>query len=70
MVPAEDPDQAPIPPPAYHRRRIAALHLDALRIVSHLQLLALCRVAVRLAHQQCPLRCRPVLAHVWEGWEM
>ena len=54
MTPALDPNQAPIPPPSYHRRMVRALHLDALTLVSQLRLLALCRVAVRLAHQRCP----------------
>jgi hypothetical protein len=54
MVPAAYSDQAPVPPPSYHRRMTTALHLDALRLVSQLHLLALCRVAVCLAHQQCP----------------
>src|SRR5262249_2463078 len=54
MAPALGANQAPVPPPSYHRRVATALHLDAARLVSQLQLLALCRVAVRLAHQQCP----------------
>ena len=53
MVPAEYADQAPVPSPSYHRRAAQALHLDALRLVTQLHLLALCRVAVLLAHQQC-----------------
>src|SRR5262249_47327196 len=53
MPPGVGPDQAPIPPPPY-RRTVAALHVDALTLVRGLQLLALCRVAVHLAHQQCP----------------
>lgn len=47
-------DQSPIPPPSYHRRPNSALHVDALTLVRRLHLLALCHVAVRLAHQQCP----------------
>ena len=49
--------QTPIPPPAYHRassRLGADLHLDALILVRTLHLLALCRLAVRLAHRRCP----------------
>jgi len=49
--------QAPVPPPAYHRaqRRLgSALHLDALTLVTRLHLLALCRLAVQLAHWRCP----------------
>jgi hypothetical protein len=47
-------DQASIPPPSYHRSLARALHLDALTLVRRLQLLALCELAVQLAHQQCP----------------
>ena len=54
MAPAVGLDQAPIPPPSYHRTMAAALHVDALTLVRRLELLALCRVAVYLAHQQCP----------------
>jgi len=46
-----------VPPPAYHRvqtKRGPALHIDALTLVATLHLLALCRVAVRLAHHHCP----------------
>lgn len=49
--------QAPVPPPAYHRaqRRLgSALHIDALTLVTRLHLLALCRLAVQLAHWRCP----------------
>lgn len=54
MVPALCADQAPVPPPAYHRGVAAALHLDALTLVRGLHLLALCRQAVQLAWRQCP----------------
>ncbi len=54
MTPAVGVDQAPIPPPSYHRDRATALRVDALTLVRRLQLLALCRVAVHLAHEQCP----------------
>jgi hypothetical protein len=50
-------DQAQVPPPAYHRaqtRCLNALHLDALTLVTALQLLTLCRLAVHLAHRRCP----------------
>jgi hypothetical protein len=56
MVPDDYTDQALVPPPSYHRRVTTTLHLDALKLVTQLHLLALCRVAVRLAHQQCPTR--------------
>jgi len=49
--------QAPMPPPAYHRAQVrdkGALHIDALTLVRCLHLLALCRVAVRLARWRCP----------------
>src|SRR5260221_4181394 len=48
---------APIPPPAYRRaqdRLGPALHIDALTLVRRLHLLALCRLAVRLARRHCP----------------
>jgi len=54
MVHAVCADQAPIPPPSYHRAMARALHVDALTLVSRLQLLEVCRVAVQLAQQQCP----------------
>jgi hypothetical protein len=54
MIPAVVTDQAPIPPPSYHRARATRLHLDALTLVTRLHLLALCRVAVQIAHQRCP----------------
>jgi hypothetical protein len=54
MAPAVCADQAPIPPPSYHRSLAGALHLDALTLVRRLQLLALCELAVQLAQQQCP----------------
>jgi hypothetical protein len=58
MVSAEYPDQTPMSPPSDPHRRSAALPLDALQLVRQLQLLALCRVAVHLAHQQYPPHCR------------
>src|SRR2546429_168786 len=57
MMPTVLAEQAPVPPPAYYRaqaRLVPALHLDALTLVRTLHLLALCRLAVRLAHRRCP----------------
>src|SRR5262245_6593476 len=54
MAPALCANQAPVPPPAYHRSTATALHLDALTLVSRLQLLEVSRVAVHLAQQQVP----------------
>src|SRR5438309_8539722 len=57
MMPVALESQAPVPPPAYHRMQArlgAALHIDALSLVTSLHLLALCRLAVRLAHHRCP----------------
>ena len=57
MVPAPCARTVPVPPPAYHRAQTKvgpALHLDALTLVSGLHLLALCRLAVRLARRHCP----------------
>jgi hypothetical protein len=57
-------EQAPIPPPCYQRaqaRLRPALHLDALTLVRTLHLLALCYLAVRVAHHRCtpPLPAGP-----------
>jgi hypothetical protein len=54
MAPALGTNQAPVPPPAYHRTLATALHLDALTLVRRLQLLALCELAAQLAQRQCP----------------
>jgi Transposase DDE domain len=54
MIPACSADQAPVPPPSYHRTTASALHLDALTLVTRLHLLEVCRVVVQLAQQQCP----------------
>ncbi len=57
MMPTVLTEQAPVPPPAYHRAQArlgAALHIDALTLVRTLHLLTLCRLAVRLAHRRCP----------------
>jgi hypothetical protein len=53
MVPALSTNQAPVPPPSYHRAEAMALYLDALTLVTRLHLLEICRVAVQLAQQQC-----------------
>jgi hypothetical protein len=49
MAPALCADQAPVPPPSYHRSPAGALHLDALTLVTRLRLLTLCQLAVHLA---------------------
>lgn len=57
MVPAPQQSTVTIPPPAYQRAQAKvqpALHLDALTLVTRLHLLALCRLAVRLAQWRCP----------------
>src|SRR5213082_4043717 len=57
MMPTVLTEQAPVPPPAYHRAQArlgAALHIDALCLVTTLHLLTLCRLAVNLAHCRCP----------------
>src|SRR5260221_12774472 len=57
MMPTTVNEQAPVPPPAYHRAQARlglALHIDALTLVSTLHLLTLCCLAVRLAHRRCP----------------
>src|SRR5439155_16465303 len=54
MMPTIVTEQAPVPPPAYYRAQARlgpALHIDALTLVRTLHLLALCRLAVRLAHR-------------------
>lgn len=52
-------DQTPVAPPAYQRAQATqrpAQHINALTLVTTLHLLALCRLAVRLAHhRRCPL---------------
>src|SRR5260221_13737739 len=56
MVPLPCSRTSPVPPPAYHRMQAKigpALHLDALTLITRLHLLALCRLAVRLAHRRC-----------------
>src|SRR5436853_4905598 len=57
MMPLVVTEQAPVPPPAYHRAQARlgpAWHIDALTLVTTLHLLMLCRLAVRLAHRRCP----------------
>ena len=54
MAPTLCAHPAPVPPPSYHRTLATALHLDALTLVIHLQLLQMCRRAVQLAQRQCP----------------
>src|SRR5436190_3359777 len=57
MMPTIVKEQAPVPPPSYQRaqaRLSRALHIDALTLVTTLHMLALCRLAVRLAHRRCP----------------
>src|SRR6266571_1065869 len=57
MMPLVITNQAPVPPPAYHRmqgRLGSNLHIDALTLVTTLHLLTLCRLAVRVAHRRCP----------------
>jgi len=56
-------NQAPVPPPSYHRTMATALHLDALTLVTRLHLLEVCGVAVQVAQQQCP----PAAAS-WSWW--
>ena len=50
-------DQTAVPPPSYQRaqaKQKSALHINALTLVTTLQLLTLCRLAVSLAHRRCP----------------
>src|SRR5947209_12843383 len=57
MMPTVVKEQAPVPPPSSQRaqaRLSRALQIDALPLVRALHLLALCRLAVRLAHRRCP----------------
>ncbi len=57
MVPALCAPTGAVPPPSYQRalqKHPAALHVTALTLVTTLHLLALCRLAVQLAHRRCP----------------
>ncbi len=54
-------EQAAVPPLSHHRaqvqaqaQRARALHVDALTLIETLHLLALCRLAVQVAHRHCP----------------
>src|SRR5260370_32579654 len=54
-------DQAPVPPPSYHRVRVQAqvwsaraLHINAVTLIETLHLLALCHLAIELAHRRWP----------------
>jgi hypothetical protein len=56
-MPTHCDEQAPVPPPSYYRaqaQRARALRLHALTLIQTLHLLALCRLAVQLAHRRCP----------------
>src|SRR5436309_15272895 len=70
MMPTTYNEQAPVPPPSYARaqvqaqaQRARALHINALSLIQTLHLLALCRLAVQLAHR----RCAPSLPKVAGG---
>ena len=57
MVPVPCTPTVVVPPPAYQRavaKRGAALHIDALTLVTRLHLLTLCRLAVQQAHRRGP----------------
>ena len=57
MMPLVVKEQAPVPPPSYQRaqaKQSAALHINALTLVTTLHLLKLCRLAVQMAHRRCP----------------
>jgi hypothetical protein len=61
MMPTTCQEQAPVPPPSYSRaqvqaqaQRARALHINALTLIQTLHLLALCRLAIQLAHRRCP----------------
>lgn len=54
-------EQVPVPPPSYHRQevqaqvqRTRAFPINALTLIETLHLLALCRLAVQMAHRRCP----------------
>jgi hypothetical protein len=60
MMPILVTDQAPVLPPSYHRaqgQRERWLHINALTLIETLHLLALCRLAVQMAHRRCPPLC-------------
>ena len=54
LTPVGGPDQAPIPPPSYHRTLASSQHLDALTLVTRLELLARRWPTAHLAQRQCP----------------
>jgi transposase len=57
MVPVPCLPTEAVPPPSYQRalaKQRSALHVTALTLVTTLHLLALCRLAVQLAHRRCP----------------
>jgi hypothetical protein len=54
MAPALYANQTPVPQPAEHRSMATALYLDALTLVTRLQLLEGRRVVVQVAQQPCP----------------
>ena len=64
MMPTLIKEQAPVPPPSYNRiqaKRSRDLHINALTLVTTLHLLALCRMAVRMAHRRCPPPLRGIV---------
>lgn len=57
MVPLACLSTVAVPPPSYQRalqKQSRALHRSALTLVTTLHLLALCHLAVRVAHRRCP----------------
>jgi hypothetical protein len=61
MMPTVVNEQAPVPPPSYHRQEVQAqarwtraLHINTVTLIETLHLLALCRLAVQMAHWRCP----------------
>jgi hypothetical protein len=54
MTPALCTDHTPVPPPSSHPTMAKALHRDALTLVTRVQLLEVCRVAVQVAQRQWP----------------
>ena len=57
MMPIVVKEQAPVPPPSYQRaqaKQSAALHINALTLVTTLHLLKLCHLAVQMAQRRCP----------------
>jgi hypothetical protein len=61
MKPSLCNEAAPTPPPIYSRaqvqaqaERARALHINALTLIQTLHFLALCLLAVQMAHRRCP----------------